>query len=123
MNFEDFDRRLKEADTSLDAMVISQVIMDVMREDSGITFATIEKRLREIGSNTYLLASPIEFRMDGTTCVNPITGEKTEHFLWVCLHGIKESVSTMRDFNIPSAEVNLKWLQSSCGVQILKEPL
>lgn len=121
MDFLEYDHKLREADKAWNSMVMCQVLVDIQHEDRSLTFATAEKRLRELGSNTYLIANPAKNAPPGIAVRYHLTGELTTHSLWVCLHGKEEAVETMRQFDIPTAEQNMIWLRD-CGVLMMMEP-
>ena len=117
MDFTTFDRRLREADATRNLGYLSQTLVDMMRADPAVTFAVAEKRLREIGSNTYLVALPTRFAAAQLEVRHPVTGDAADHFLWVCMHGIDEAIQTYRTHGIPSTNANLEAL-STCGVLV-----
>lgn len=104
--FEEFDRRLREADAAWNVVVLGQALRDMMVEDPTITFVTVEKRLRELGSKTFLIAAPASKAPQGVISVFP-DGTPANHWVWVALHGQAEATATLEGFGIPSASENL----------------
>jgi len=117
VDYDTFDERLQDADVSFDAGYIGQVLVDMMREDPGVTFAVAEKRLREINSTTYLVAIPLRFCAPQLDVAHPVTGQRANHFLWICLHGEREAIQTYRQCGIANAAANLEAL-GTCGVLV-----
>jgi hypothetical protein len=117
MDYNIFDARLQEADTSFDVGYIGQVLSDMLREYPAVTFAVAEKRLREINSTTYLVAVPLRLCSPQLDVMHPVTGERANHFLWICLHGEQEALQTYQRCGIANAVANLEAL-ASCGVLV-----
>lgn len=113
VSFEEFDRRIQEADASWNVAVWGQMLLQLLVEDSTINLATVEKRLRERESRTFFLAAPQDNLPDnmppGIRVQHP-DGTPATYWLWIGLHGPEETEQMMVEFEIPSAEENLKRL-------------
>ena len=104
--FDEFDRCLREADKAWNVAVLGQVVFEMMRMDPGISFITVEKRLRETASRTYLLAAPLDQRPEGTVVHRP-DGVEPKYWIWMELHGETEAVKVRASFGCPTVEENL----------------
>lgn len=110
--FDEFDRRLREADKAWNVTVLGQVVFDMMMQDPAINFVTVEKRLREHRSRTYLLAAPLDQRPEDTVAYRPDGGE-AEYWIWMELHGEGEAARVRASFGCPTVEENQARLRTT----------
>ena len=110
--FNDIDKVLIEADQTLlngrrHAGIITQAHMAIIMNFNSINFQFIERRYRELASDTYLLGAPLDQLPDGVKPINIITRKKTKYWLWCCVNGYAEAISMMQQFGIKDHEDNL----------------
>lgn len=115
MDYPTYCELLRIADTSWNVATISEMLVDALREDPLCTFDVAEKRLRELGSKTYLLAVPKTYAPMGIQVVDVRELTPCDYYLWICLYGVEEAVRTRARYGIPNADMNLVWLRK-CGV-------
>jgi len=104
---------LQKADVFKDAAAIGQALVDILIKDKNIDFAKLEKIYRGMGSDTYLLAAPNNQLQPNQKSLHPITKKETPYCLWICVNGEDDAEDTMKEFNIPSYEENLKRLEQT----------
>ena len=115
---KEIEDRLSAAESDRTVEAICTAMINMMRDDPSLTFASFEQRFRAMESNTYLIAKPANLlepplramSMDGTTT--------TETVLWVCLRGLSEAKEALIEFDTTMKE-NLSALET-CGVIMLR---
>jgi hypothetical protein len=115
MTTNEIDNRLAEADNSYDVGPIARTMVDILKEEPRLTFADLEKRLRAIESDTYLVALPAP-PPAGLRCRMPVSRAPADYWLWICLHGAEE----MREglFKIGRNEEDNLAALAQCGILI-----
>jgi hypothetical protein len=118
MKTNEIDNRLTEADNTYNVGPIAQTLLDILKEEPTLTFADLEKRLRAIKSNTYLVALPAP-PPAGLRCRMPVSRASADYWLWICLHGAKE----MREglFKIGRNEEDNLTALARCGILVKPE--
>jgi hypothetical protein len=113
-----YDLYLRAADRSRNVGVISRVLMSFREADPNLTWDVAERKLREWGSKTHLIAKPASTCPSEFEVRDPVSGEPAAFYLWVCLHGAEEALATMQQCDIDTFEANLANLKT-CGVMVL----
>jgi len=116
---ETIDLTLQSADKYRDCGVISQTIVELIHKYK-LTFPEIEKRLRKLNSDTYLIATN-KGQLKGQTSVDVMDlKKKRPYWLWISVNGKEEADQTLKEFGISSYEENLERLKST-GILIMDE--
>lgn len=101
---------LAGADRSFNAMVIGGALFKLVRY--GWSMADCEGMLRELESNTYLVAWH-RSKMPGYMKLRNPYGGACEYAVWICLFGRQERDENLRGFDIAGIEENLDHLKKA----------
>lgn len=102
---------LATADKTFNAMSIGEACGKCVVD--GHSLAECENMLRELGSNTYLVAWPVRFMPPGLNAWSLQEFKKCDHALWVCLHGIEERDARLKEWGNSDAIENLELLETT----------
>lgn len=81
---------LAEADSMWTVEAVTMAMIVIMRHHPELTFADMDEMLRELHSETHLLAVPTSVGPPGYPARHPVTRELRDYALWVCFHGRSE---------------------------------
>lgn len=98
---------LTGADRSFNAVVIGGALHRLAR--LGWSLAECEGMLRDLQSNTYLVAWHKD-KMPPYMQARTVYGSKCDYAVWICLYGSEERDQTIRRFGLSGIEDNLKHL-------------
>lgn len=94
---------IKRVDPYRNAMVFGQAVIEVSKQFGFHPLAQIEELLREMQSDTYLLAVPFTSEMSDFTAKLPHSGaEEYPNYLWICVNGSEEAEEKMLEIETTS---------------------
>jgi hypothetical protein len=105
--------RLRAADDEWTVPGYGQALADILDARPDWTLADIEERLRDLGSETYLVARPLSELPPGTLVLQFRTFAPAQTWLWICLNGIVERDALLTEID-SDEEDNLAEL-AYCG--------
>jgi hypothetical protein len=115
---KEIEDRLRAAESVRTVEAISTTMINMMRDDPSLTFASFEQRFRAMESDTYLIAKPAKLLQPPLRAMSTDRKTTAETVLWVCLHGLSEAKETLIEFDMTMKE-NLSALET-CGVIMLR---
>lgn len=105
---QQIDAKLRSLEPSLNAMVWTHGIVDLLKANSSVDLEFLEGRLRAIGSRTFLVAVAARLAPGGTVpkSVWAASPQVQDYFLWVAVNGAEEAAQRRREFGLSSVEDN-----------------
>lgn len=101
---------IAEADKSFNSATIAHVLLKLVKY--GFTLADCERMLRDLESQTYLVAWNWTVMPKGFRPTN-IYGNKCDDAVWICLHGADERDAELLNFGLANQDANLKALKTA----------
>ena len=114
LSVKEIEDGLRAAESSRTVDVISVGMLDMMRDDPSLTFASFEQKFRAMESDIYLLAKPAKLLQPPLRAISIDRKTPAETVLWICLDGLFEAKETLIEFDMTMKE-NLSALET-CGV-------
>ena len=117
----EIDTQIRAADATFNVGRLSEAFVSLMQRNPTLTFLDFETRLRDMSSQTHLVAIPRGRRPPGVD-VKFLTkeGGDAPFFLWICLHGEPERDAELAKFG-GTPEDNLANL-ARCGCLSMRRP-
>lgn len=103
---------LARADKSYNAGTIGIRLAQIV-DASRLNLADCELMLREMGSQTHLVAWPKAMMPPEVEARSIKTQEPVGHAVWICLHGRGEAAARFQEWGIADMGENLKHLETA----------